>query len=78
MFSFDHVYPISSANASAQPVVILYCQLGTVQCEKWHVELARLATEGDIQYIFRHHFEVHITSWMSTYYVALMLHTMAD
>lgn len=58
VFSFDHIYPMSTVNASTLPVVILYCQLGTVECEQWHVELARLASQGTVRYVFRHHFEV--------------------
>jgi hypothetical protein len=60
LYPFDHVYPASPepANTSSLPVAILYCQLGTVACHQWHTEMATLATQGTIRYVFRHYFEV--------------------
>ena len=59
VYSFDHVFPDITGNMSSLPVVILYCQWGTEICAHWHSEMASLASQGAIQYVFRHHVQVH-------------------
>jgi UDP-glucose:glycoprotein glucosyltransferase len=75
LYPFDHVYPASPepANTSSLPVAILYCQLGTVACHQWHTEMATLATQGTIRYVFRHYFETaeEAGSYLSGYGVQL-------
>lgn len=55
VYKFDHQF---SSVEHDKPLVILYGELGTPEFSSFHSALLEMATENQVQYIFRHYYKV--------------------